>query len=125
MAFTLAFPDNAVPPIPDHSGRPRIPDRHEHFGTEEAALARAAVLIGGDQWFDLRLYGPDGRQIADRHGLRDRIAGRVPSSRDSLRDPIRDPGGNGSENGGGKGAGTAARVDASGVPAGSGQEEGP
>ena len=77
MAFTLAFPDTSVPPIPDPAGRTRAPDRHEHFGTEEAALARAAVLIAGNEWFDLRLYGPDGRQIADRHGLRDRLAGRT------------------------------------------------
>ncbi len=65
MPFTLAYLDSPVPGIPDGPGRAnRPPDRQEHFGTEEAARRRAASLLPGPAWLDLRLYGPDGRLIA-------------------------------------------------------------
>ncbi len=67
MPFTLAYLDSPVPgiptgPGPGRAGRP--PDRREHFGSEDAARRRAASLLPGPAWLDLRLYGPDGRLIA-------------------------------------------------------------
>jgi hypothetical protein len=69
MPFTLAYLDSPVPGIPTAPGSTqaaagRPADRQEHFGTEDAALRRAAALLPGPDWFDLRLYGPDGRLIA-------------------------------------------------------------
>ncbi len=67
MPFTLAYLDSPVPGIPAEPGSNRAarpPDHREHFGTEDAARRRAAVLLPGPAWLDLRLYGPDGRLIA-------------------------------------------------------------
>ena len=71
MAYTLAYVASPVPPIPPREGirTPRGPDRREHFGTEDAALRRAAEMLPGAEWLDLRLYGPDGRLMADHPTL--------------------------------------------------------
>ena len=74
MPFTLAYLDSPVPSIPTRPGpegreRARPADRQEHFGTREAALRRAAFLLPGPDWLELRLYGPDGRRLADQAQL--------------------------------------------------------
>ena len=76
MPFTLAYLDSRapIPAIPAGPGAAqavpgRPADRQEHFGTEEAALRRAAALLPGPHWLDLRLYGPDGRWIAGQEQL--------------------------------------------------------
>ncbi len=76
MPYTLAYVASPVPPIPAPEGvrTPRGPDRREHFGTEDAALRRAAEMLPGADWLDLRLYGPDGRLMADHATLLLRIA---------------------------------------------------
>ena len=77
MAYTLAYLTSPVPGIPDRdasgssnsvasSHRSRPPDRREHFGTEQSALRRARELFPASEWLDLRLYGPDGRLLADQ-----------------------------------------------------------
>ena len=75
MAFTLAYLASPVPliPDPDRPPPPRPPDRREHFGSEEAALRRASELLPGTDWLDLRLYGPDGRQLAAQGELAERL----------------------------------------------------
>lgn len=75
MAYTLAYLASPVPVIPEVTGvrTPRGPDRREHFGTEMAALRRAAELLPGADWLDLRLYGPDGRLLADQDALAARL----------------------------------------------------
>ena len=85
MAYTLAYLTSPVPGIPDPSGRPgqldtaqpanhaRPPDRREHFGTEDAAYARARTLFPAADWLDLRLYGPDGRLLATQGEIAKRI----------------------------------------------------
>ena len=76
MAYTLAYLLSPVPTIPDPAGathQPRLPDRREHFGTEEAALRRARELLPASPWLDLRLYGPDGRLIATQSTLAERL----------------------------------------------------
>jgi len=82
MPFTLAYLDSPVPAIPDHvrqehghAARPQ--DRREHFGTEDAALRRAAEMLPGPDWLDLRLYGPDGRRIAEQVELAARLGTRA------------------------------------------------
>ena len=91
MAYILAFSDEPVPTIPrapsdEEAGRGggtggRAADRREHFGTEEAALRRAAELLPAPSWRQLRLYGPDGLRIADQAELERRLA------RDRLQEP--------------------------------------
>ena len=89
MAYTLAWATSPVPTIPDPAGathQPRLPDRREHFGTEEAALRRARELLPGSSWLDLRLYGPDGRLIATQGA----IAARAGVDNPGLDDPTLD-----------------------------------
>jgi hypothetical protein len=87
MPYTLAFQGSQVPAIPDHPGRQARPaDRQEHFGTEALALRRAADLLPGPVWLDLRLYGPDGSRLATQEQLLARL--RI----DPISDPISDPG---------------------------------
>ncbi|WP_428390633.1 hypothetical protein [Lichenicoccus sp.] len=84
MAYILAFSDEPVPTIPqapsdEEAGRGaaaggRAADRREHFGTEEAALRRAAELLPAPSWRQLRLYGPDGLRMADQAELERRLA---------------------------------------------------
>lgn len=76
MAYTLAYLLSRVPTIPE---RDRLraslpPDRREHFGTEEAALRRVRELLPAAEWLSLRLFGPDGRLLADQAALEARIA---------------------------------------------------
>ena len=79
MAFTLAYVVSRVPQIPQHGGaaqsgrRGLLPDRREHFGTEEAAFRRVRELLPAAEWIDLRLFGPDGRLIAGQHALEARL----------------------------------------------------
>ena len=78
MPYTLAYLDSPVPGIPlppgeDWARRGRRADRQEHFGTEQAALRRAAELLPGPAWRDLRLFGPDGRRIASQTELPTRL----------------------------------------------------
>jgi hypothetical protein len=81
VAYTLAYLTSPVPNIPDKDGRvgeggtprARPPDRHEHFGTEEAALRRARLLFPASDWLDLRLYGPDGRLLATQAVIAERL----------------------------------------------------
>lgn len=78
MPFTLAYLDSPVPGIPlapgqDGPTRGRPVDRQEHFGTEQAALRRVAELLPGPAWRDLRLFGPDGRRIANQAELTARL----------------------------------------------------
>ena len=84
MAYTLAWLVSRVPSIPGRAstgsaggtregGLP--PHRREHFGTEEAALRRARELLPAAEWIDLRLFGPDGRLLADQHALAAKLAG--------------------------------------------------
>ena len=77
MAYTLAYLASPVPSIPDPArGRqhhPRPPDRREHFGTEAAALMRAREMFPAAGWLQLRLYGPDGRLLADQSAIADRL----------------------------------------------------
>ncbi|WP_428376735.1 hypothetical protein [Lichenicoccus sp.] len=84
MPYTLAFTNEPVPGIPpppaagsEEQRRPvdLPPDRHEHFGTREAALDRASELLPAPPWFNLRLFGPDGRHIADQAALERLLAG--------------------------------------------------
>ncbi len=83
MPFTLAFRTEPVPGIPPPPAEPAQPrrrpvdlpqDRHEHFGTGEAALTRVLELLPAPQWLNLRLFGPDGRQIADQAALARMVA---------------------------------------------------
>ena len=78
MPYTLAFrtkPVPAIPPAPAGAGPARFRpidmarDQHEHFGTREAALLRVVELLPAPQWRNLRLFGPDGRHIADQAAL--------------------------------------------------------
>ena len=74
MPFTLAYLDSPVPGIPlppgqDWVTRGRPADRQEHFGSEQAALKRAAELLPAPAWRDLRLFGPDGRRLFDQTEL--------------------------------------------------------
>lgn len=78
MPFTLAYLDSSVPTIPSRPGadgiwHARPVDRLEHFGTEHAAMKRVADLLPGPDWLDLRLYGPDGRRLADQAQLAARL----------------------------------------------------
>ena len=79
MAYTLAYVLSRVPQIPQRAAlappatRGASPDRHEHFGTEEAALRRVRELLPAASWIDLRLFGPDGRLIAGQHALEARV----------------------------------------------------
>ena len=81
MAYTLAYLTSPVPNIPNkdrrggEGGTPRArpPDRHEHFGTEEAALRRARDLFPAADWLELRLYGPDGRLLATQTAIARRL----------------------------------------------------
>ncbi|MCQ8241195.1 hypothetical protein [Rhizosaccharibacter radicis] len=75
MPFTLAFLQDPMPVVIPDAGRAatRPTDIREHFGTEEAALRRAAELLPAPSWFDLRLYGPDGRRLFDQHALLQRF----------------------------------------------------
>lgn len=83
MPFTLIFCDSPVPSIPPTPGldgavppamsRVQPEGRQEHFGTEDAALKRAAALLPGPAWLDLRLFGPDGRQLAGQAQLAARL----------------------------------------------------
>jgi hypothetical protein len=77
MPYTLAFLHDPVPSIPsagdERRDGARPADRQEHFGTEDAALRRAAELLPGPDWMDLRLYGPDGRRLFDQAALAARL----------------------------------------------------
>ncbi len=83
MPYTLAFRNEPVPGIPpppagtlDQRRRPvdLQPDRHEHFGTREAALGRVAEMLPAPSWLNLRLFGPDGRHIAGQAALQHLVA---------------------------------------------------
>lgn len=83
MPYTLAFRSEPVPGIPppptaegDARRRPGDlqPDRHEHFGTREAALGRAVEMLPAPAWLNLRLFGPDGRHIANQASLERLVA---------------------------------------------------
>lgn len=88
MPFTLAFQASPVPAIPTHPGQQARPaDRHEHFGTEALALRRAADLLPGPDWLDLRLYGPDGIRLATQAQLLSRL--------ETMPDEVRDGAGPG------------------------------
>nr|WP_321984525.1 hypothetical protein [uncultured Lichenicoccus sp.] len=50
------------------------PDRHEYFGTREAALGRVVEMLPAPQWRNLRLFGPDGLRIADQAALERLVA---------------------------------------------------
>ena len=87
MAFTLAYLTSAVPSIPDPAGaahQPRVPDRREHFGSEESALRRAREMLPARAWLDLRLYGPDGRLLATQAQIASRLG--VPETDDNPPD---------------------------------------
>ena len=74
MPFILAYLDSPVPFIPPPGGaRARSQERQEYFGTEEAALRRAAALLPGPPWLDLRLYGPGGAKLAGQAELAQRV----------------------------------------------------
>ena len=74
MPFILAYLDSPVPSIPAPPGtRSASLDRQEYFGTEEAALRRAADLLPAPSWLDLRLYGPDGAKLAGQAELAQRV----------------------------------------------------
>jgi hypothetical protein len=74
VAYTLAWLTSRVPSIPGPAGLGGTPPaRREHFGTEEAALRRARELLPAAPWLDLRLFGPDGRLIADQAALARRV----------------------------------------------------
>jgi hypothetical protein len=83
LAYTLAYLVSRVPNIPGHEqlATARPPDRHEHFGTEQAALRRAAELLPAADWLDMRLYGPDGRLLAAQETLAARLGLELPSRR--------------------------------------------
>ena len=88
MSYILAFRDEPVPPIPEppraedeapaEGHAHRAPDRREHFGTEAAALRRAAELLPAPAWRQVRLYGPDGARIADQQALEALLESRQP-----------------------------------------------
>ena len=85
MAYTLAYLTSPVPNIPDPVGKPgqiekagqthhaRPADRREHFGSEDAALRRARELFPAADWLELRLYGPDGRLLANQAAIAERL----------------------------------------------------
>ena len=85
MSYVVAFRDEPVPAIPEPpvddgvpaqgGGADPAPDRREHFGTEQAALRRAAELLPAPAWRHVRLYGPDGSRIADQERLEALLAG--------------------------------------------------
>ena len=84
MPYSLAFCDEPVPAIPQPPaanpatqqapGAAYAPLRREHFGTEQAAMLRAAELLPAPAWRQMRLYGPDGVRIADQAALERRLA---------------------------------------------------
>ncbi|WP_419730253.1 hypothetical protein [Lichenicola sp.] len=91
MPFTLAYLDSPVPGIPLPPGqewaiRGRPVDRQEHFGTEQAALKRAAELLPAPAWRDLRLFGPDGRRLASQAELTARFCVAEPEVTDPPAD---------------------------------------
>ncbi len=69
MPFILAYLESPVPAIPMPGGRPASRERQEYFGTEGAALRRAAALLPAPSWLDLRLYGPGGSKLAGQAEL--------------------------------------------------------
>ncbi len=74
MPFILAYLESPVPVIPPPPGtRPASRERQEYFGTEEAALRRAAALLPAPAWLDLRLYGPGGAKLAGQAELAQRV----------------------------------------------------
>ena len=77
MVYTLAFVESPVPAIPPRgtAKAPASADRREHFGTQEAALRRAAAMLPAPAWRRLRLFGPDGALIADQAAITLRLAG--------------------------------------------------